>query len=106
MKLYNTIVVYDVYCVANSPEEARAAVHRAIHGSPDVEPFPPSEQVAMETTAKRNVRSAWEQQGPFVADDVSDDDFECVKGKKTLEVFEMLYTKQGKADKAKPDKAK
>ena len=31
---------------------------------------------------------------PFVADDVSDDDFERVKGKTTIEVFEMLHVKK------------
>lgn len=90
MKLYNVIIIHDVYCVANDPEEARAAVRAAIK-----EDFAPTEQTALETRFESNVRASWRDQKPFVGNDISDEDFDkLVKGSTTIEMFKKLYTKE------------
>lgn len=99
MKLYNVIVVYDVYAVAESHEKAREAVLMAIVGGDGVTPESPSEQTAIESRENKNIRDAWIEQKPFVGDDVSDQDFESLRGKNTVEIHAMLYKKKVKADK-------
>lgn len=94
MKLYNVIVVYDVYAVAESPEEAREAILAAIADAE--EPLNPSEQTALPVTRERDVREAWLTEKPFIGATVSDEDFERCKGKTTLDVFKMLHVKEAK----------
>jgi hypothetical protein len=91
MKIFNTIVLYDTYVVANSAEEARKALKDWIH-----EGLNPSEEKAMEARDERNIRQSWRDQKPLVGGDVSDDDFEKhIKGHTTVEVFQHIYTKRG-----------
>ena len=52
------------------------------------------EQTALAVTKEREIRTAWREEKVIVAADVSDDDFEKLKGKTTLDVFNMLHTKQ------------
>lgn len=104
MKLFNTIIVWDVYCVAETEDAARAAVLNAIRTPSAADDGTvtfeiPSEETALECREERHVRDAWVQAKPFVADDVSDADFERVKGKTTLETLQMLHQK------AKPEAA-
>ncbi len=94
MKIFNVIAVFDVYCVAESEEMAREAVMQMIHREAE----PASEQNALEVTKAREVRAAWENKNPFVAADVSDEDFETLKGKTTAQTFAMLHEKS-EADK-------
>ncbi len=96
MKLYNTIIVYDTYVLANSPDEARAALLALIRDGD--QPEEPSEQTALEAKNEREIRTAWHDRGPLVASDVSDAEFESIKGKKTLDVHGLLYKKQPKPD--------
>lgn len=86
-KLYNTIAIYDVYVVAESDEEAQAALQawRATNA--------PSETVVVEVRREVSIREAWCVQKPLVANDVSDEDFEKIKGKTTAEIYRELYTK-------------
>lgn len=92
MRLYNTIMVFDVYCVAESPEEARATILEAIRDGE--QPLDPSEQNALPVSREREVRDAWREEKPFVGATVSDEDFERCKGKTTFEVFKMLHVKE------------
>jgi hypothetical protein len=96
MKIFNTVIVYDVYCVAESPEHAREAALANIRDAAD--PLPPSEQVALEVRAEREIRAAWAESGPLVGADVSDGDFAKLKGKKMMEIFAMLHKKPEKTD--------
>ena len=92
MRLYNTIIIYDVYTVANSAEAARKAVMQFIQAG-DIQP---SESTALETRADNNIRTSWRDQKPLVGEDISDDDFEkLVKGHTTIEMFQHIYTKRG-----------
>lgn len=94
MKLFNVVKSWDVWVCAESPEEARAAVDSFIRSPED--PLAVSEEVAIETRNERDIRDAWKTERPLVAADVSDADFERVKGKTTLQVFEMLHKRDPK----------
>lgn len=89
MKVWNVIVVHDVYAIAETPESARAAIIAAI-ASGEIEL---TEQNAIPVNAERGLRESWREQKPFVGDDVSDADFETLKGKTTLEIFKMINEK-------------
>lgn len=91
MKLFNAIVGWDVYVCAENEEDARAAVKTFI-----MEGLASSYENAIEAREARHVRAAWTDQSPLVGAAVSDQDFESVKGKTTMQVQEMLYTKQDK----------
>jgi hypothetical protein len=88
VKLFNTVIVFDVYCVAESADKARemALIHVR-------EGLPPSEQVGLEVTSDRSIREAWREEKPLVGSDVSDGDFAKLKGKTTIQTFEMLHKK-------------
>ena len=90
MRLYNAIIIHDVYVTAESSEKAREAVLAWI-----AEGATPSESVAYEANREGAIRQSWRDQRPLVAGDVSDEDFEAIKGKTTLEIFEHIYTKRG-----------
>lgn len=91
MKLFNTIIVFDVFCAANSEDEAMATILAAIRNPES--PESPSEKVAIAVTHERNVRAAWAEKSPFVGETISEDDYELLKGKKTLEICKMLTEK-------------
>lgn len=88
MKLYNTVIVFDVFVVAETPEAAREAALGALR-----EDLAPSEQVATEVTRPNTIRAAWANQPPFVAADVTDADFATLQAKDTAAVYAQLYTK-------------
>jgi len=90
-KLFNTIVIYDTYVVAESGEAAREALLEAIRDGK--KPAEPTEHVAREARNERDVRPAQHEKLPTVAGDVSDKDFDKIKGKTIIEVFKQLYTK-------------
>lgn len=91
MRLYNTIAIFDCFIVAENGEPAREALLSWIRD----ERMQPSELVAIEVKRKETVRASWQNQNPLVASDISDDDFEAIKGKTTLDVFAHLYEKRG-----------
>lgn len=90
MRLWNTIIVYDVYALAETPEKAREVIMAAINGGE----LQPSDQNAIPVNHERSIRESWKEQRPFVGEDVSDKDFESIKGKNTLEIFQMIFSKQ------------
>jgi hypothetical protein len=88
MKLYNAIAIWDCYVVAESSEKAREALLGSISDGEA-----PSEIVAVEANREAAIRDAWREQKPLVAVDVSEADFQQLKGKTTIEIFGRLYTK-------------
>lgn len=94
--LHNVVIVYDVYCVAESPAEAREAVKQLIVSSDPEERLAISDENALPVVHARSIRDSWKEQSPVVAADVSDADFERIKGKKTLAIFETLSETQKK----------
>lgn len=89
MKMMNTVVIFDVYCIANTPETATATVLDMIkHGE-----LEPTTQKALEMHLApiaprcRNDRA-------IVADDVSDEDFEKLRGKTVQQAYDFLEKKQ------------
>jgi len=89
--LFNTIAVFDVYMVANSPEAARDTLIKGI-ACGDIKP---SECTATESKFERSIRTGYRDERPFVASDISDSDFQKLKGKTTIQAFEMFYSKRG-----------
>jgi hypothetical protein len=88
MKLFNSIVVFDVYCVAEDELTALEAVQMHITNG-----LPASEGVSREVREDKHVRESWREQTPLVANDVSDEDFEQLRGKTVLAVYKMLHVK-------------
>lgn len=97
MKAFNTIVVFDVVCIAESEEAAQAAVLALIRDQ--AEPLAASESTALEARKPTEIRKQWVNERPIVGADVSDEDFETLKGKTVMEVHAMLYAKPEKAAK-------
>lgn len=94
-KLFNTIIVYDVYSYAENQEDARAAAMANI-----ADGLPPSTQTAIEL-GRQSVRDAWLNQSPLVGPAVSDEDFNKIKGKTCEQVWAEANTKAKAAEKAK-----
>lgn len=92
MKLFQTIIIFDVVAAANSEEAARLALLALIRDQ--LEPQAPNEILAREITQEREIRVAMRTAKPIVGGDVSDADFETIRGKTNLEMFERLYTKK------------
>lgn len=88
MKLFNVIVNFDMYVVAESPEAAREALQAWV-----AEGNEPSESVAIEALRENSIRAAWRDKPPLVAADVTDDQFETLKGRTTATTYALLYTK-------------
>lgn len=88
-KLFNVIVVYDVYAVAHDFETATAAVKDFIQNGE----LPPSESKALGVRREVEVREAWRNEKPFVGADVTDDEFEKIKGKTTIETYNLFNKK-------------
>jgi hypothetical protein len=89
LRLYNTIVIFDVYTVAKSPEAAREAILAAITSGEK-----PTEAVVKEVTMVNSIRSSWCEEKPFVAADITDEEFESLRGSTTQQTYERLYTKR------------
>lgn len=94
MKVHNVIIVFDVYAVAEEPAAAREAIIAAINNGE----IKISDQNAIPVNHERSIRDSWRDERPFIGADVSDEDFESLKGKTTLEIFKMIMTKEPPAD--------
>jgi len=90
LRLYNTIAIFDVYTIARSDESARDALLAAIT-SGDAKP---TEITATEIRAANSIRASWIDQSPFVASDITDEEFETLKGITTSASFERFYLKR------------
>jgi len=91
LRLYNAIVVYDDYVIARSSEAAREALFAAI-ASADVKPM---EVVAKEVTMANSIRTSKVDGNPLVAADVTDEEFETLRGITNSVAFERFYTRRG-----------
>jgi hypothetical protein len=90
LRLYNTIVIYDVYMIARSESAAKEALAQSI-ASGDARP---TEIVAKEVTTTNSIRLSWANEAPFVAADVNDAEFETLKGITTSLAFERFYNRR------------
>lgn len=91
MKLFNAIIIYDYFVVAENGAEAIETLKFWIEDG-----APTSEQKAMEARDERNIRLSWRDQRPLVGSSISDGDFEKhIKGHTTLDVFQHIYSKRG-----------
>ena len=90
LRLYNTIAIFDVYAVARSGETAREALLAAIAAG-DAQP---TEITAMEVRSQNAIRASWLEQKPFVASDISDEEFEKLRGVTVGAAFERFYLKR------------
>jgi hypothetical protein len=91
MRLFNAIGLFDVYIVTESGEAARAALLAAV-----ADGLAASELVAVETTRESAIRESWRDEKPLVAEDVTERDFQSIKGRGTVEIFKRIYTKDRK----------
>lgn len=89
LRLYNAIVIYDVYMVGKTPEAAREGLLSAIASGE----LKPSEIVAKEVTMQSSIRESWKEERPWLANDITDEEFETLRGKSTQLTFDMLYKK-------------
>lgn len=54
--------------------------------------------MALPVSRERELRPTWHAEKPFVAEDVSDEDFAKIKGKTTLEIFKLLNGREEPAE--------
>lgn len=90
LKLFNTIVIFDVYTVGRSPEETKKALLAAIAAGDAA----PTEITAREITSANSLRASWLDQAPYVAGDVTDEEFETLKGITTGAAYERFYKRK------------
>lgn len=90
LRLYNTIIVYDVYTVGHTEEAARESLLAAILSGE----AKPTETIAREVTMSNSIRTSWLEQKPWYASDVSDDEFEQFKTMTTSAVWDRFYKRQ------------
>ena len=93
LRLFNTILIFDVYVVARTAETARECLLAAIRQADD--PQQPSESVARDVTMKNSIRQSWVEQKPLYASDVTDEEFEANRPYGTMELYERFYEKRG-----------
>ena len=94
MKLFNVIMIHDVYVVAESPEDARATLAAFVKEQARLDDLKLNESTALEARSENNVRESWRKERPLVGNSVSDADFAKLKGKGTAEIYKMIYTKE------------
>lgn len=87
MRVYNTIVIFDVYTVGRSPEACRETILDAIKAGT----IQPTEIVAKEITMQNSIRASWVDQKPWVAADITDTEFEQIKELTTLQAWDAFY---------------
>lgn len=92
LRLYNTIVIFDVYTIARSGEAAREALIELIKTAQ----IEPTENVAKESTMVNSIRASQLEASPLVAADVTDEEFATLKGITNAQAFERFYKKAKK----------
>lgn len=91
MRVFNTIVIFDVYTVGRSPETCRETILEAIQAGT----IQPNEVVAKEVTMANSIRTSWTEQKPWVAKDVTDEEFEQIKDLTTSQAWDAFYKRHG-----------
>lgn len=92
MKLFQTIIIFDVIAAANSEDAAKAALLALVRDQ--AEPQGVNEIIAREITQEREIRIAMRGAKPIVGADINDADFETIRGQTNMQMFERLYTKK------------
>jgi hypothetical protein len=92
LRLFNTIIIFDVYTIARSGEAAREALIELIKTAQ----IEPTEAVAKESTMANSIRASQADVSPLVAVDVTDEEFEQLKGITNAQAFERFYKKAKK----------
>lgn len=93
MRIFNVIMIHDMYVVAESNTDAVEAVRAFITEQAGTGDVKPTEQTALESRSANNIRESWRKERPLVGPGVSDADFETLKGKTTSEIWDMIYSK-------------
>lgn len=94
-------MIHDVYVVAESNTDAIDALRALITEQAGAGDLKPTEQTALESRNANNIRESWQKERPLVGAQVSDADFEKLKGKTTSEIWDLVY---GKPDPKKATK--
>lgn len=89
MQLMNVIIAFDTYCVTGVGERAESNAIEAVIDLIRSGEIGPSHFKAL-TLRASPVRPQCQEQRPAVSADVSDADFEILKGKTTQEVYDLL----------------
>lgn len=89
LRLFNTIVIFDDYVVAKDGQSAREALLAALTAGE----VTPMEIVAKEVTMINSIRASKTEEKPLVAADVTDEEFETLKGITNIEAFNRFYTR-------------
>lgn len=90
LRLYNTIVIYDDYVIAKSNESARTTLEATILAGE----IAPTESIAKEVTMANSIRSSKTEGKPLVAGDVTDEEFETLRGITNSASFERFYLRR------------
>ena len=85
LQLFNFVVMYDLYIVAHSKEEARNAILASVRQGEE-----PTDITEYTIRATRDIRNEWKHERPLVAGAITDTEWEPFKGMKTQEFFEAV----------------
>lgn len=94
MKLFNVVAMYDFFVVAETSEAARDALLAWIRDG--AEPIDPTDIAGTPIMRENAVRKSALDKKPLVGADVSEKDFESIRGKTVGETYTFLYTKEPK----------
>lgn len=94
MKLYNCVLQYDVYIVANSAQEALDACAGIVARGE-----PPTDKVTYDIRTLRDVRVDWRDQMPFVSPQITDEQYAPLSELTTEGVFDALASKNASSSK-------
>lgn len=87
MKFYKVMLLSHPYVLASSSEEAREVAKKALLGGELVL----SEEVAVELNRMDDILPTHrERKGALVADSITDDEFDKIKGKNNAEIFNVV----------------
>jgi hypothetical protein len=87
VRIFNAIAIHDVYVVAETPEDARAALALYVKEADSK----PTELTALEARSENNIRESWREERPLVGASISDADFAKLKGKNVVDAYKMIY---------------
>ncbi len=94
MKLFQTIVIFDVVVAGRDEADARETLLKEVRGQLGADPAEPSEITAKEIRHERDIRSKMREAPPLVGEQLTDEEFLKIKGQTNLAVFMKLYTKR------------
>jgi len=103
VKLFQTIVIFDVVVAGKDDADARDTLLKEIRGFLEAKgaaPFlEPTTHTACEIRNERDLRAQMRDKPPIVGEALTDAEYQTLKGKTNLDVFNALYTKTPKEKK-------